>query len=76
MIKDIFKGIYKDKFAMTALIILCFIYFCLFFAEFIAPYSMNYTDRNLSSDYSLEGFKNIEVETIDSIKQYKKGARR
>ena len=34
------------------------------------------TDRNLSSDYSLEGFKNIEVETIDSIKQYKKGARR
>ena len=33
-------------------------------------------DKNLSSDYSLEGFKNIEVETIDSIKQYKKGARR
>ena len=33
-------------------------------------------DRKLSSNYSLDGFKNIEVETIDSIKQYKKGARR
>ncbi|MBR2525650.1 ABC transporter permease subunit [bacterium] len=48
MIKDIFEGILKDKFATIALIVLIFIYFCLFFAEFIAPYSMNYTDRQLS----------------------------
>lgn len=48
MIKDIFNGILKDKFALTALIVLCFIYLCLFFAEFIAPYSKEYTDRELS----------------------------
>ena len=48
MIKDIFKGIFKDKFATLALIVLCFIYFCLLFADFIAPYTMDYTDRELS----------------------------
>ena len=48
MIKDIFQGIFKDKFATLALIVLSAIYLSLFFAEFIAPYSMNYTDRELS----------------------------
>ena len=48
MIKDILKGIFKDKFAAIAFFVLLFIYLCLFFAEFLAPYSMNYTDRELS----------------------------
>ena len=48
MIKDIFQGILKDKFATLALIVLCFIYLCLFFAEFIAPHTKDYTDRELS----------------------------
>lgn len=48
MIKDILKGILKDKFSTIALITLLFIYFCLFFAEFIAPYSKDYSDREMS----------------------------
>ena len=48
MIKDIFNGIFKDKFATLAFFVLVFIYVCLFFAEFIAPYSKDYSDRELS----------------------------
>lgn len=48
MIKDIFKGIFKDTFATIALFVLIFIYFCLFFADIIAPYTKDYTDRELS----------------------------
>ncbi len=48
MIKDIFKGIFKDKFATIALFVLAFIYFCLIFADIIAPYTKDYTDRELS----------------------------
>ena len=33
-------------------------------------------DRDLSSNYSLDGFDHIDVNTIDSIKQYKKGAKK
>ena len=33
-------------------------------------------DRDLSSNYSLDGFEHIDVDTIDSIKQYKKGAKK
>lgn len=48
MIKDIFKGIFQDTFATIALFVLVFIYFCLFFADIIAPYTKDYTDRELS----------------------------
>ncbi len=48
MLKDIIKGIYKDKFARIAFLVLAFIYFCLFFADIIAPYTKDYTDRQLS----------------------------
>ena len=34
------------------------------------------TDKNLSLYYSLDSFDNISVDTIDSIKQYKKGKRK
>lgn len=48
MLKEIIKGIYKDKFARIAFLVLAFIYFCLFFADIIAPYTKDYTDRQLS----------------------------
>lgn len=48
MFKDIIKGIYKDKFARIAFCVLVFIYLCLFFADIIAPYTKDYTDRQLS----------------------------
>ena len=48
MLKEIFKGIFKDKFATLAFLVLVFIYFCLFFADIIAPYTKDYTDRELS----------------------------
>ncbi len=48
MIKDIIKGIFKDTFASIAFIVLIFLYLCLFFADVIAPYPKDYSDRNLS----------------------------
>ena len=48
MFKDIIKGIFKDKFALIAFFTLVFIYLCLFFADIIAPYTKDYTDRQLS----------------------------
>lgn len=48
MFKEIIKGIYRDKFARIAFLVLAFIYFCLFFADIIAPYTKDYTDRQLS----------------------------
>ena len=48
MIKDIIRQIFKDKFASVALIILLFIYLCILMANFIAPYSKDFSDRNLS----------------------------
>ena len=48
MIKEIFAQIWKDKFAKIALIILGLMYLSILFADFIAPYSKNFSDRNLS----------------------------
>ncbi len=48
MIKDIIKGIFKDKFATIAFIVLIFLYLCLLFADVIAPYTKDFSDRNLS----------------------------
>ena len=48
MFKEILNGLLKDKFAKIALWILFIIYFALTFANFIAPYSKDYSDRNLA----------------------------
>ncbi|MBR1460816.1 ABC transporter permease [bacterium] len=48
MIKEVFKQLWKDKFAKAALIVLGVIYFALFFADFIAPYTKDFSDRTMS----------------------------
>ncbi len=48
MIKDVLQGLWKDKFSRIALIILAIIYFALFFADFIAPYTKDFSDRTMS----------------------------
>ena len=45
---EILKKILKDKFASFALVILLFLYFVILFADFIAPYSSSYSNRDLS----------------------------
>ncbi len=45
---EVIKGIIKDKFAFSALIVLVFIYTALLFADFIAPYSKDFSDRSMS----------------------------
>ena len=48
MIKDLIKQLWKDKFARIALIVLGIIYFALFFADFIAPYTKDFSDRSMA----------------------------
>lgn len=48
MVKDLFKQLWKDKFARIALIVLGVIYFALFFADFIAPYTKDFSDRTMA----------------------------
>lgn len=48
MIKDLLKQLWKDKFARIALIVLGIIYFALFFADFIAPYTKDFSDRTMA----------------------------
>lgn len=45
---SVFKQLVKDKFALIALIVLCLIYFALLFADIIAPYSKDFSDRTQS----------------------------
>lgn len=45
---SIIKQLVRDKFALIALIVLAIIYFSLLFADFIAPYSKDFSDRNQS----------------------------
>ena len=45
---NILKQLIKDKFSLIALIVLIFIYTALLFADFIAPYTKDFSDRNLS----------------------------
>lgn len=42
------KQVFKDKFAGIALVILLFMYLCIVFANFIAPYSKDFSDRSQS----------------------------
>ena len=48
MIRDLFKQLMKDKFAKIALILLGIIYFMLLFADFIAPYTKDFSDRSMA----------------------------
>ncbi|MFA7658374.1 MAG: ABC transporter permease [Candidatus Gastranaerophilaceae bacterium] len=44
----VFRQLACDKFALIALVVLFIIYFSLLFADFIAPYSKDFSDRNMS----------------------------
>ena len=48
MIRDLFTQLWKDKFARIALILLGIIYLALFFADFIAPYTKDFSDRSMA----------------------------
>lgn len=48
MIKDLIKQLWKDKFARLALMVLGVIYFALLFADFIAPYTKDFSDRTMA----------------------------
>ncbi len=45
---EIIKKIFQDKFAKTAFLVLAILYAVILFADFIAPYSSGYSNRNLS----------------------------
>jgi len=45
---SVFKQITRDKFTLIALLVLFVIYFSLLFADIIAPYSKDFSDRNQS----------------------------
>lgn len=46
--KEILVKLWKDNFTRIALIILAGIYFMLFFADFIAPYTKDFSDRSMA----------------------------
>lgn len=48
MIKEVLQQLWKDKFARFAIIILGLIYLALFFADFIAPYTKDFSDRTMA----------------------------
>lgn len=48
MIRDLIKQLWKDRFAKIALVVLGIIYFALFFADFIAPYTKDFSDRTMA----------------------------
>lgn len=48
MIKEVIQQLWKDKFARIALIVLGVIYLALFLADFIAPYTKDFSDRTMA----------------------------
>src|SRR5574344_719491 len=48
MIKDVLNQLMKDKFARIAVIVLGIIYFALLFADIIAPYTKDFSDRSMA----------------------------
>lgn len=48
MFREVIIQLWKDKFARAALIVLGIIYLALFFADFIAPYSKDFSDRTMA----------------------------
>lgn len=45
---SVFKQLVRDKFSLIALVVLCIIYLSLLFADFWAPYTKDFSDRNQS----------------------------
>ena len=45
---EILQKIFKDKFARAAFIVLAIMYILILFADFIAPYSNYYSNRDMS----------------------------
>ena len=48
MIKEVLQQLWKDKFSRIALIVFGLFYFCLLFADFIAPYTKDFSDRTMA----------------------------
>ena len=48
MIKNILRQLWKDKYARLAVIVLGVIYLALFFADFIAPFTKDFSDRTMA----------------------------
>ena len=48
MFKEVLKKLWQDKFSRMALIALGIIYFTLLFADFIAPYTKDFSDRTMA----------------------------
>ena len=48
MFREVIKKLWSDKFARIALIVLGLIYFSLLFADFIAPYTKDFSDRTMA----------------------------
>ena len=48
MLRDVLQQLWKDKYARIALIVLGIIYLALFFADFIAPYTKDFSDRTMA----------------------------
>ena len=46
--REVLIQLWKDKFARVSLIILAIIYFALFFADFLAPYTKDFSDRSMA----------------------------
>ena len=46
--QDFFKKLFQDKFARIAFIVLVLLYFIILFADFIAPYSSTYSNRDMA----------------------------
>lgn len=46
--KEVLEQLWKDKFARIALIVLGIIYVALFFADFLAPYTKDFSDRAMA----------------------------
>ena len=48
MIREVLKQLWKDKFAKIAMLVLIFIYAALLFADFLAPYTKDFSDRTMA----------------------------
>lgn len=46
--ENLFRSLLRDDWAFVALFVLFVLYFCAFFANFLAPYSKHFADRNFS----------------------------
>ncbi len=46
--REVLAQLWKDKFARIALIVLGIIYLALFFADFLAPYTKDFSDRSMA----------------------------